>query len=320
VAVDGSGNVYVADTGNSVIRKITPDGVVTTFAGSPLQVAFGDGIGSAARFASPVGVAVDGSGNVYVADAGPNNAIRKITPGGAVTTLAGGAHQPGSDRDGTGVAARFNDPYALTVDSMGNVYVAEGRDGWTIRKITPEGVVTTLAGNAGNRGFADGRGPAALFDGLSGIAVDGGGNIYVADSGGNGLIRKITQDGVVTTLAGSPGRRDMLDGMGSLAQFNSPSGLAIDLKGNLYVAEIQGTSIRKVTPSGEVTTFAGKRGIGVGGYRDGSGQVALFNRPRGLAVDDNGNVYVADSGNNVIRKISSNGAVTTLAGAGSAQP
>ncbi len=178
VAVDGAGNVYVGDTGNNTIRKITSTGVVTTLAGLAGTSGSADGTGSAARFHQPESVAVDGAGKVYVADS-INDTIRKITPAGVVTTLAGLAGVAGSD-DGTGRAARFNGAYGVAVDSAKNVYVGDTFN-YTIRKITPAGVVTTLAGLAGTPGSADGTGMAARFNAPSGVAVDGAGNIYVAD-------------------------------------------------------------------------------------------------------------------------------------------
>ena len=212
VAVDGSGNIYVTDVFNT-IRKVTPGGVVSTLAGLAANSGSSDGTGSAARFNQPTGVAVDSSGNVYVADT-YNNAIRKVTPEGVVTTLAG---LPGSlgGSDGTGSAARFGQPYGIAVDSSGNVYVADDYNA-TIRKVTPGGVVTTLAGLAGSQGSIDGTGSAARFGILRGLAMDSSGNIYVADVAYS-TIRNVTPAGVVTTLAG--GSQGSSDGTGSAAQF-----------------------------------------------------------------------------------------------------
>jgi glucose/arabinose dehydrogenase len=191
VAVDGDGNLYVTDRQNHTIRKITPAGVVTTLAGTAGSYGSADGTGADARFYYPYGVAVDGDGNVYVADT-INHTIRKITPAGVVTTLAGTAGAVGST-DGTGADARFNEPYGVAVDGDGNVYVTD-RYNHTIRKITPAGVVTTWAGAEGESGFVDGIGRAAFFDYPSGVAVDGDGNVYVADNS-NHAIRKVTPAG-----------------------------------------------------------------------------------------------------------------------------
>jgi streptogramin lyase len=308
VAVDGSGNLYVADLGNHTIRKITPAGVVTTLAGTAGSSGSADGTGSAARFYLPYGVAVDSSGNVYVADT-HNNTIRKITPAGVVTTLAGTAASFGS-ADGTGSAARFNYPYGVAVDGSGNVYVADPGNN-TIRKITPAGVVTTLAGTAGSSGSADGTGSAARFWSPGGVAVDGSGNVYVVDNF-NHTIRKITPAGVVTTLAGTALSSGSADGTGSAARFYYPSGVAVDGSGNVYVADTNNYTIRKITPAGVVTTLAGTAGSP--GSTDGTGSAARFNGPYGVAVDGSGNVYVADTSNHTIRKITPAGVVTTLAG------
>jgi hypothetical protein len=308
VAEDGSGNVYVADTGNNTIRKITPGGVVTTLAGLARSGGSADGTGSAARFHGPSGVAVDGAGNVYVGDTG-NNTIRKITPDGVVTTLAGLAGSHGST-DGTGSAARFYNPSGVAVDGAGNVYVADAYNN-TIRMITPGAVVTTLAGLAGNHGSADGTGSAARFYNPSGVAVDRAGYVYVADYG-NSTIREITPFRVVRTLAGLAGSQGSDDGTNSAARFDEPSGVAVDGAGNVYVADTFNYIIRKITPGGMVTTLAGTAGFS--GSADGTGTSSYFDDPSSVAVDGSGNVYVADSVNNTIRKITSGGVVTTAAG------
>ncbi|MEZ0184746.1 NHL repeat-containing protein, partial [Flavobacterium oncorhynchi] len=285
VAIDVSGNVYVADQNNHKIRKITPAGAVTTFAGS--TQGFADGIGSAAKFSNPLGVAVDASGNVYVAE---SNIIRKINPAGVVTTLAGSTN---GNTDGTGTTAKFNTPTGVAVDASGNVYVAD-MSNHNIRKITPAGEVTTLAGSTS--GFADGAGTAAKFSYPYGVAVDASGNVYVGDYFNN-KIRKITPGGEVTTLAGSTG--GFADGAGTAAKFSSPYGVAVDASGNVYVAEYGNHKIRKITPGGEVSTLAG----GTQGDAEGTDTTAKFYRPRGVAVDVSGNIYVADTSNNKIRKI-----------------
>ncbi len=304
-AVDPAGNVYVADYGNNEIYRITPAGVVKTFAGSGAQ-GDADGAGSAASFYFPESVAVDSAGNVYVADYG-NNEIRKITPAGAVKTFAGSSTK--GDADGTGSAASFDGPEGVAVDSAGNAYVADYGNN-EIRKITPAGVVRTFAG-LGAQGDADGTGSAASFDGPEGVAVDPAGNVYVADYGNN-EIRKITPAGVVTTFAGSGAQGDA-DGTGSAASFDGPEGVAVDSAGNVYVADYGNNKIRKITPAGVVTTFAGS---GAQGDADGTGSAASFDGPEGVAVDSAGNVYVGDEFNNEIRKITPAGVVTTFAGSG----
>ena len=224
-------------------------------------------------------------------------------------TLAGTAGSFGST-DGTGSAARFNLPYAVAVDTAGNVFVADGAN-HTIRKITSAGVVTTLAGTAGSSGSTDGTGSAARFYFPFGVAVDSAGNVFVADSL-NHTIRKITSAGVVTTLAGTAGSSGSTDGTGSAARFSQPEGVAVDSAGNVFVADSNNFTIRKVTSAGVVTTLAGLAGSG--GSADGTGSAARFSQPQGVAVDSAGNVFVADASNYTIRKVTSAGVVTTLAG------
>ncbi len=308
MAVDSAGNTYVADYGNHVIRKITPAGVVTTLAGTAGVQGSADGTGAAASFKEPYGVAVDASGNVYVADAG-NAVIRKITPAGVVTTLAGTVGVPGS-ADGTGTAATFRFPVGIAADAVGNVYVTD-YDANTIRQITPAGVVTTLAGADQARGSDDGTGGAARFNRPVGLTIDSTGNLYVADTS-NQVIRKITPAGVTTTIAGTPGVEGSADGTGAAASFNAPYNVSIDTADNVYVTDYAANTIRKITPTGVVTTLAGT--AGQAGGLDAQGSAARFSNPFGLAVNSNGDVLVADTYNNAIRKVTSSGAVTTLAG------
>lgn len=295
VAVDTNGIVYVADGYNNRIRTISPAGVVSTLAGSGVA-GYADGAGTAAQFSDPLGIAVDANGNVYVAD-GRNNRIRKITPSGVVTTVAGSGVQ--GCADGTGTAAQFSYPTGITVDSSGNLYVTDVLNCDGIRKITPAGVVTRLAG--GTRGYADGTGAAAQFNQPYGIAVDAAGNVYVADNNNNN-VRKVTPSGVVTTIAGSTSTTyGYADGTGTSALFNFPCGIAVDSSGTLYVADSGNARIRKITSGGVVTTIAGS---GTQGYADGVGTSAQFQFPaNNLAVDATGNVYVSDQNNNRIRKI-----------------
>jgi streptogramin lyase len=230
-------------------------------------------------------------------------------PSWVVTTLAGSG--TAGYADGTGTAARFNGPTGVAVDSAGNVYVADWNN-HRIRKITPGGMVTTLAGS-GTSGYADGTGTAARFNGPSDVAVDGSGNVYVADWN-NHRIRKITPGGMVTTLAGS-GTSGYAGGTGTEARFNGPSDVAVDGSGNVYVVDSDNHCVRKITPGGVVTILAGS---GTAGYVDGTGTAARFNFPIRVAVDGSGNVYVGDRVNHCVRKVTSGGVVTTLAGSGTA--
>jgi uncharacterized repeat protein (TIGR01451 family) len=374
IAVDSGGNVYVSEILNQTIRKITPAGVVTTIAGAARVAGSTDGPGAVARFSNPADLAIDSTGNLYVAD-NLNSTIRKIVLGSSmrditVSTFAGTAGVVGNS-DGTGAAASFNSPYGLSVDRAGNVYVADTYN-HSIRKITSARVVSTFAGTAGIYGAADGTGSAAQFNTPTDVTVNSAGTLlYVADYGNNEIrkvtsrrvvstlagsvhnppggvgnaegtgraarfgkpygialagttvyfadanhtIHKITSNGVVTTLAGTPGVAGSADGIGTVAQFSSPLGVAADSKGNVYVADLGNGTIRKiVAATGVVTTLAGT--AGVVGYADGIGPAAQFAYPESVAVDSAGStVYVADTFNQVVRKINvSTGAVTTLAG------
>ncbi len=291
LASDSFGNIYVADAWNHKIRKITQAGLVITLAGS--TQGFADGIGTAAQFNYPQGVATDASDNIYVADSG-NNKIRKITPTGVVSTLAGSDLQ--GFADGIGASAQFFLPIGVATDALGNVYVADQFNN-KIRKISQTGVVTTLAGST--QGFADGTGTAAQFNNPIGIATDISGNVYVGDII-NYKIRKITPAGVVSTLAGST--QGFADGIGTVAQFYYPFGVATDAVGNVYVADNNNNKIRKISSTGVVTTLAGS----TQGFADGTGTTAQFSNPQGVATDAQGNIYIsnfADFGNHNIRKI-----------------
>ena len=262
---------------------------VRTVAGTGIA-GFSDGAGAAASFSTPQGVAVDNAGNVYVADSG-NHKIRKINSAGVVTTFAGASSL--GDSDGIGIGASFNYPIGIAIDGLGNLYVTDNNK---IRKITPFGEVTTLAGT-NVAGFSDGTGTAASFNLPQGIAVDNSGNIYVADTN-NQKIRKITPSGEVTTLAGS-GSIGFDNGNGSEASFNKPEGVAVDGSGNVFVTDTHNHVIRKINSSGEVTTFSGS---GIYGIDNGIGSSASFWFPSAIAVDDFGNLYTYD-GSYKIRKI-----------------
>jgi sugar lactone lactonase YvrE len=351
IARDSNGTLYVADYDNHLIRKVTTSGVVTTLAGQADVPGNADGLGTAASFRGPMGIAVDAAGIVYVADSG-NRAIRRIAANGMVTTLslsgqglseprgiaiaasgavvvadygahcirsisssgvvstlAGAASEPGTT-DATGTAARFHYPSAIAVTSAGTMYVAD-TDNDTLRSMTASAVVTTLAGQAGRSNTADGQGPDARFDDPFAAAVDADGVVYVADSAAH-VIRRITPDGTATTYAGTPGSYGIDDGTAFNARFYSPKGVAVDSAGNVYVADSGNSTVRKVAPGGVVTTLAGAGRTR--GSADGTGANARFDQPFGIAVDQNGNVYVSDATANTIRKITAAGVVTTLAG------
>jgi large repetitive protein len=263
VAVDPNGNVYVADRGNRTIRKITPDGVVSTLAGNPGNVGGDDGVGMNASFKYIHGVSVDNAGNVFVADR-EGCTIRRITPGGEVTTIAG-VYTVNSYADGTNTEARFNydSPSGVPVDASGsNVFVMD-RGARVIRKITKIGddwVTTTIAGSPGQQGSLDGIGSEARFNSPYNGVVDSAGNLYVADTGTGGnygqTIRKLTLDGtnwVVTTIAGTPGIIGAGVGTGSETEFghDSPFGVTIDNANNLYIADYGLSRVVKgIAPAG----------------------------------------------------------------------
>lgn len=279
-----------ANTGGAVPATIY--GQVSTYAGNGTRGST-NGLAANASFNSPTRISADAANNLFVADR-DNNLIRKIDPKGAVTTFATG----------------FNQPNGVAIDLTGNVYVADAAS-YSIKKITPTGSVSTFAGS-GNQGFTNGTGSAASFYYPYDVALDGAGNVYVADAYNNS-VRKITPNGLVTTLAGN-GNQGFANGTGPAARFNHPNCVTADATGNIYVADPGNNLVRKINTSGLVTTFSGNGALGSG---NGTSSLATFNSPSGITKDAAGNFYVADLGNNVIRKIDASGLVTTLAGSGS---
>jgi sugar lactone lactonase YvrE len=278
LTTDADGNIIVADAANNKIRRITPAGIVSTIAGDG-TIGTRNGAANMAQFNFPRGVATDKAGNIFVADAG-NNLIRKITPAGTVSTIAG----DGTDgfADGQGILAKFSFPVDLLVDTAGNIFLTDGNNG-RIRKITPQGLVSTL-GNV-IPGFPEG------------IEMDGAGNLYIANVATH-VIQKMTPQGALETIAGS-GIPGLVNGPANLARFLNPEGIAIDADGNLFIGDLSNGVIRKITPAGEVSTFAGSQR----GFGNGLASIAKFNEPSGIAIDKSGNIYVADVNNMRIRKI-----------------
>lgn len=288
VCFDPQGNLIITDRTNNRIRKVASDRTVTTIAGTG-EKGFADGPAIVAKFSFPWKSAVDAQGNIYVADR-DNHRIRKIAADGTVSTLAGST---AGYAEGNGAAAKFNQPLDVAVDKDGNVYVADNLN-HRIRRITPAGEVTTLAGSAS--GYKDGQGAAASFTNPSGIAVDNNGTVYVADRL-NHRIRSITPAGLVSTLAGA-GTVGSVDGEAAAAKFNQPYGVAVNDKGMVVIGDLTNNLIRLVH-EGKVTTLAGT----LSGYTDGPGTGARFSQPTDVEIDADGNVYVADLGNNRIRRI-----------------
>ncbi|MBC9797428.1 IPT/TIG domain-containing protein [Sinomicrobium weinanense] len=277
--------------------------MVATLAGS-LEYGLVDGQGTSARFRNPEGVAMAPDGNIVVTDRF-NNSIRLLTPEGMVTTITGNGTK--GHTDGPADQALLNYPWRSCVDREGNIYVAD-RDNHAIRKISTDGIVSTVAG--GPRGFKDGPVPEAQFNQPIDVDVDDQGNLYVADNN-NHRIRKISPDGMVSTVSGSVS--GFKDGNASEALFANPSGISLDVEGNIYVADRFNHRIRKISTNGEVTSIAGQGDVGA---LDGDALSAQFNNPYGLDVAENGDIVVADLSNHKIRLVSE-GAVTTIAGTSS---
>jgi hypothetical protein len=296
MAIDASGNLYIADAGNNTVRKITPGGNVSTLAGSAGLSGTADGTGAAARFGFLKGIAVDKAGNVYAID---NNAVRRISSTGVVTTLAGAAAITG-DADGSGAAARFNQPWGVAVDATGNVYVAD-TDNYLIRKITPSGMVSTHAGTRGMRGTANGSAASATFLGPRGIAINAAGRMFITDwlgppapniPEGSTFIRKIDENGTVSTVAGNYG------GETGPALFRDTSAIAADAADNVYVAAMR--TVRRVSPNGTVSTVAAP--------------TDRFQTLEGIAIATDGTLYVADSADHTVSRITQDGVITLIAG------
>jgi len=304
LTIDTSGTLFVTDTGNQRVRKITSDATVTTFAELPVSTTYGSGNYS---------IVVDAAGVLFVADAAAHQVLR-VTQAGAVTVVAGLAGTSGS-ADGTGTAATFNGPQGIAITAAGTLYVADTGNS-TIRAITSAGLVSTFAGVAGGAGNVEGLLNAARLNAPRGVAVSSAGTVYVADYN-NCTIRAITPGGVTTTFAGAVAASQAnacgsVNGTGPEAKFMFPSGVAVDSSGNVFVADTTNNVIRRITPAGVTTTFAGT--FGTQGSDDGTGAAARFNVPQGLAINAQNTLYVADTGNHVIRAITSAGVVTTLAG------
>ncbi|HTK73914.1 MAG TPA: IPT/TIG domain-containing protein [Gemmataceae bacterium] len=310
MTTDPAGNLYIADTFNHRVRVVAPDGTISTFAGTGFPGYGGDdGPASSGTMILPTDVAVDAAGNVYIADLG-NSRVRKVTRG-VITTLAGnsGGLPP---RDGlAATAVRLAGPTGLAVDAQGAVYIAEGsigsgseldRGSFRIWKVVGDRI--TSAAGVGLRSFSGDGGPAALaqFDAPAALAYDGKGNLYIADSQ-NHRIRRIAPDGVVTTVAGNalPGFSGD-GGPATSAELNRPTGVAVDSNGNIYIADSGNNRVRMVFASGIIGTLAGNGNTALFGD-GGNSALAALNRPQGVAVDSSGAVYIADTGNHCIRRV-----------------
>jgi trimeric autotransporter adhesin len=303
LAVDAVGNLYIADTSNHRIRKIDTSGIITTVAGNGTESFSGDGgAATSATLNTPIGVAVDTAGNLYIADAF-NNRIRKVNAAGVITTVAGNGDARFSGDHAAATSASLSAPFGVAVDKAGNVYIAD-TSSHRIRKVDTSGMINTVAGN-GTEGFSGDGGPAARasLNFPTGVTVDRAGNLFITDQSNN-RIRKVSTVGVITTVAGNGDAGFSGDhAAATSARLNLPIGTAVDAADNLYIADMSNHRIRKVSADGIVTTVAGN---GIGGFSgDGSAATrATLNSPGGVAVDMAGNIFVADSLNNRIRKLS----------------
>ncbi len=303
VAVDAAGNVYIADQSNNVVRVVTAGGTITTVAAT-----------KTGQLSGPLGVAVNRAGNLYIADSG-SNVIREVSSSGVMTTIAGSG-KPGFAGDGgPASSAQLNNPNGLAVDAAGNVYIADTSNN-RVRKVTSSGVISTVAGT-GTSGFSGDNGPAtnAQLRSPASVTVDAAGNFYIADNFNR--VRKVNSSGVISTVAGNGSFGYTGDGVAATtAALNSPSGIAVDAAGNLYIADTSNNRVRKVVAaSGAISTIAGN---GTNNFSGDGGPAtsAQMNSPFGVTQDSSGNLYISDSGNNRIRKVTTSGIISTFAGNG----
>jgi len=314
LALDAAGNLYIADGGNYRIRKVTPAGVISTVVGNGYGFGGDGGPATSAQLSIPASVAVDASGNLFIADAA-NNRIRKVTPDGVISTVAGNGTQGFGGDGGPATSAQLSNPESVAVDVAGNLFIADTGNN-RIRMVTPAGVISTVAGS-GSLGFGGDGGPAtsAQLSGPTSVAVDAVGNLFVADYG-NSRIRKVTPAGAISTVAGDGTWGYGGDGgPATSAQLMRPWGVAVDTAGDLFIADAENNRIRKVTPAGMISTLAGVGWQGFGGD-GGPASSAQLNEPMGLAVDAARNLYIADLNNNRIRKVTPTGVISTVAGYG----
>jgi sugar lactone lactonase YvrE len=311
VALDTLGNLYIAEYENNSIRKVDPNGIITTVAGGVWGFGGDGGPATGARLNGPSGVAVDTFGNLYIADQW-NQRIRKVDKDGIITTAAGNGREGYSGDGGPATQAQLHHPLGVAVDTLGNLYIAE-EGGHRVRKVGANGIITTFAGN-GIEGYSGDGGPAtqARLRHPADVAVDPLGNVYIVDTG-NGRIRKVDLNGIITTVAGNGISGYSGDGApATQAQLRSPSRVAVDTLGNLYIADLGNDMIRKVDTNGIITTVAGSREYGDGGPAT---EANLF-MPTGAAMDACGNLYIADNYRHRVRKVDADGIITTVAGNG----
>ena len=312
VAVDAAGNVYIADTDNSRIRKVAPNGTITRFAGTGPGFGGDGGPATSAQIRKPMGVEVDPLGNVYIAD-WENHRIRKVNPTGTITTVAGTGVSGYSGDGGPATLANLNYPRAVAADGSGSFYIVDAGN-TRVRKVDPAGTITTVAGT-GVSGYSGDGGPATLARLASpfGLELDASGNLYIVDTG-NQRVRKVDTSGVITTFAGNGYAGSTGDGgPATAARFNSPHGVAVDPSGVAYISEYHGSRVRRVDTAGKITLAAGAGPCGGDG---GPATAACLTYVTGVAVDGSGSLYIADRVYHRIRKVSPTGTITTVAGSG----
>ena len=311
LAVDLGGNLYIADLGNQRIRLVTPAGIISTIAGTGVAGYTADNVpATTSELSSPQEIAMDSAGNLYIADQG-NNRIRKVTPGGTITTYAGTGTSGSTGDGGPATGATLNGPISVAVDYAGNLYIGDAS--YQVRRVSPGGTITHVAG-IGFPGDLGDNGPAssAQLGYPSGLATDAAGNIYVSDQYAL-RVRKISPGGIITLYAGGGSNNPGDNGPATSAQLNYPGGLTVDYNGNLYIADQN--RVRKVGSNGQITTAAGTGGNPFGG--DGAAAaLAQFSTAWGIARDHSGNFYVADAYNCRVRKIATSGVLSTFAGTG----
>ena len=323
VAVDASGNLFIADRNNHVIRKVTSSGVISTIVGTGpgSDGFFGDGgLATAAKLNSPVGVAIDSTGNLLIADYG-NSIVRKVDTGGLISTIAGicfeNFPQPGYTGDGgAATAATLFHPAAVAVDAQGILFIADSY-AHVVRRVDANGIITTVAGS-GVQGYTGdgGTATAATLNGPVGVAVGPQGRLFIAEPYNYAVRQVITSSGTITTFAGNGSASGAGDGGSAiLATLSGAGGVALDLSGNLLIADTYNHSIRRVSTSGTISTLVG---TGMADYSGdgGLGTAATLNTPNGLAVDSAGNIFIADTLNHAIRKLDTSGIISTVAGTG----
>jgi len=313
VSADGLGNIFIADFSSNRVRRVSSNGVIDTFVGNGTAGYSGDGgPATLALFSTPYGIATDLEGNLFIADLN-NHRIRKVTPAGVITTVAGNGVAGFSGDGGPATSGQIRSPSDVAVDSSGNLYIADTGN-FRVRRVTPNGTLSTFAGTGGS-GYAGDDGPAlsARFNSPVGLAVDRDGNVFIADLF-NHRIRRVTPAGVISTVAGDGTQGFDGDGEAATnAQLNSPYGVTVDTAGTLFIADTVNHRIRRVGASGIIDTIVG---TGIPGFSGDTNfaVAAQVNSPSGLSVDSEGNLFIADTGNNRIRKVDRAGGITTIAG------